>query len=95
MSSHLKQTTKKNTLKSYNGEIIDNDATICDELLCEFSRNFAPQSAITVDVGSAEENGFKVDLSLQALLSVLRALPNSTPGPDGIPAVIYNKFASV
>ena len=61
----------------------------------EFSRNFAVQSAIIVDVGSAEENDFQVDLSLQALLSVLRALPNSAPGPDGIPAVIYKKFVSV
>ena len=61
----------------------------------EFSINFAPQSAITVDFGSAEESDFQVDLSLQALFSALRALPNSAPGPDGIPAVIYKKFASV
>ena len=69
---------KKITLRSDNGEIIDNDATICDELLRELSINFAPHSAITVHVGSAEESDFQVDLSLQALLSVLRALPNCT-----------------
>ena len=50
MSSHLKPDDKKITLRSDNTEIIDNDAAICDELLREFSRNFAPQSAITVDV---------------------------------------------
>ena len=95
MSSHLKPDGKKITLRSENGKIIDNDVTICDELFREFLRNFAPQSAITIDVCSAKESDFQVNLSLQALLSVLRALPNSAPGPDGVPAVIYKKFASV
>ena len=41
MSAHLKPDDKKNTLRSDNIEIIDNNATVCDELLREFSRNFA------------------------------------------------------
>ena len=53
------------------------------------------QLVITVDVGSADERDFLVNLNLQALLRVLRALPNSAPSPDGKSAVIYKKFASV
>ena len=92
MSSHLKPDDKKIDLRSDNGGIIGNNVTICDELLHEFLRNFAPRSAITVDVGSAEKSDFQIDLSLQALLSVLRALPNSAPVPDGIQIQAYRWY---
>ena len=71
------------------------DYDVCEALADEFSRNFSSPSTVTVAIDSTSDSKFQVDISMQSLLQVLRDLPNSAAGPDGIPAAVYKRLAPI
>ena len=82
-------------LKGSNDQAILSDLKICDALAAEFSRNFSSSSYPDVVNGPTAESLFQVELRVHALHKIRRELPNSAAGPDGIPAAVYKRLASV
>ncbi len=92
VSSRLQHCEHKIALKDISGDYITSDTGICDALATEFAKNFSAPSTASVVIGSTEDSAFQMDLTLDALLSVIRDMPNTAAGPDGIPATVYKRL---
>ena len=95
VSKVLNATDHTITLRGSNDQAILSDLEICDALATEFSQNFSSSSYPDVVIGPTAESLFQVEFNVHALHKILRGLPNFAARPDGIPAAVYKRLATV
>jgi hypothetical protein len=76
------------------GKAISDDATVCELLADEFTKNFSRGSIISDHMGSSEDSEFQMSINVNSVYSVLKHLHETAAGPDGIPALFYKHAAS-
>ena len=89
VSSCLRFKENNITLVDENGDGLFTNGDICKTFLAQFSKAYSKLSEIAIETSSTENNSFQVEISLPALLFVIRRMSSSAAGSDGIPGLIY------
>ena len=76
-------------LTGSDGQELIESSDICNTFASELALNCSSATAVDFVISSTECSAFQVDISLTALLSVVLKIPDTTAGPDDIPAKAY------
>ena len=60
----------------------------------EFTKNFSTSIPINVSVSTNSLSRFQMSIDIREVKAVLKDMPNSVSGPDGVPAVVYKRMAN-
>ena len=81
------------TLKD-GDKVVSVVVSVCKLLAYEFSKNFSSAFETFVPIGSSVESAFQLNISTYSVHSVLKLLPYTAAGPDGISAMFYKGAAN-
>jgi hypothetical protein len=73
---------------------ISDDATVCELLADDFTKNSSHGSIISDHIGSSEDSKFQMSINVNSVYNILKHLHETAASPDGIPALFYKHAAS-
>ena len=94
ISTHLNETDNTISLKNSADQSVTSDIRICQMFADEFTKNFSTSIPINVSVSTNSLSRFQKSIDIREVKAVLKDMPNSVSGPDGVPAVVYKRMAN-